>query len=254
MEKELEHVKSEADCGEKPWMWSVYEHKYRQLIKRLCELMLPPPYDEDEAEEVAMEAWQADSRGLGYMSQTMLYDAMFELCDMWTLTTEPAEYVTFLARLSTSLADFESNDDDEAEAAGGSGGGTSKSRVGDDDDRAAAVAVVEAAEEPGGRTSKSRVRGGVSWKAQGSLGAFEVDTPPPAPEERASRHEAHRRRRAAVVIQRRQKAKSVNRNYREKRSAAVQVQKNQRRHFVRQQTAKVRAAAVLVQDLKECLH
>lgn len=61
-------------------------------------------YDEAEAIECAEEDWEMDRQGRSALDRTLFCDALFQLADMWTHTTEPAEYVDFLWRLLGHIA------------------------------------------------------------------------------------------------------------------------------------------------------
>ena len=53
-----------------------------------------------EAEEAETEeAWEEESNGMGHLRHSQFNDSLFELVDMWTTTTETAEYVDVLRRL-----------------------------------------------------------------------------------------------------------------------------------------------------------
>ena len=49
-----------------------------------------------EAEEAVDADWEADSGGLGELSETAFKSVMFELAQTWTPGTDPAEYATLL--------------------------------------------------------------------------------------------------------------------------------------------------------------
>ena len=63
--------------------------------------------DLDEAELVRIieEAWESESGGQGFLTRSRFYDSLFELVDMWTETTEAAEYVEFLRWLHEACFD-----------------------------------------------------------------------------------------------------------------------------------------------------
>ena len=49
-----------------------------------------------QAEAQARLEWDQDSHGEEEMTEELFYDAMFELVDIWTTSTDAAEYVEFL--------------------------------------------------------------------------------------------------------------------------------------------------------------
>jgi hypothetical protein len=55
--------------------------------------------DEKEAAKCAETDWQSDAKGKDYMTATQFSDSLYELADMWTMSTEAAEYVQFLQEL-----------------------------------------------------------------------------------------------------------------------------------------------------------
>lgn len=80
----------------------VSEAMYNAVMIRINRALLDPdePWDQEEAEELVQEAWLSDTHGRGKtMSRTEWNDSLFELADMWTLTTEANEYAEFLMRL-----------------------------------------------------------------------------------------------------------------------------------------------------------
>ena len=70
-----------------------------------------------QATRLCEEAWAADSRGQDHMSRTMFNDSLFELADMWTLTTEAAEYAEFLEKLLMCAAAVQTDAEAAAAAA-----------------------------------------------------------------------------------------------------------------------------------------
>ena len=52
-----------------------------------------------EASKAVRDDWQDDCGGKGYLTAESFMDAVFELADVWTETTDAAEYVEFLRRL-----------------------------------------------------------------------------------------------------------------------------------------------------------
>ena len=52
----------------------------------------------------ADDDWLTDSRGCGTLNREMFMDAIFELADLWTATTEADEYVEFLRNLFDHIA------------------------------------------------------------------------------------------------------------------------------------------------------
>ena len=58
----------------------------------------------EHASDTSMEAdWETDSGGTGVIDRAHFYDAIFQLADAWTVSTEPAEYVAFLERIGQKV-------------------------------------------------------------------------------------------------------------------------------------------------------
>ena len=49
-------------------------------------------YDEAEAVESVRDDWQHDSGGADCLTREMFMDCVFELADVWTVGTDPADY------------------------------------------------------------------------------------------------------------------------------------------------------------------
>lgn len=57
-----------------------------------------------EHADTTMEAdWETDSGGTGVIDRARFYDAIFQLADAWTVSTEPAEYADFLERIGQKV-------------------------------------------------------------------------------------------------------------------------------------------------------
>ena len=80
---------------------------YVGMYVRVCKALLEDgeAWDEQEAIRLVEGGWHDDSRGTGRLTRTMFNDGLFELADMWTLTTEASEYADFLKRLLSCVAD-----------------------------------------------------------------------------------------------------------------------------------------------------
>ena len=81
---------------------------YLQMMVLVCKALLEEDeeWDEGEALRLSEAAWQEDARGDPLtISRSLFNDAIFELADMWTLTTEADEYIEWLKRLHGLLVD-----------------------------------------------------------------------------------------------------------------------------------------------------
>lgn len=61
-------------------------------------------YDEEDALACAEEDWERDVQGLDAMHRDSFTDGLFELADLYTETSEAADYATFLWKLLQSVA------------------------------------------------------------------------------------------------------------------------------------------------------
>ena len=77
------------------------EHVYVAVMMNVCKALLDDgeEWDEAEARRLSTDAWDVDSGGRGHLTRTEFNDPMFELVDMWTLTTDP-EYCGFLDNMA----------------------------------------------------------------------------------------------------------------------------------------------------------
>ena len=57
-----------------------------------------------KATQMALEDWEADSNGFGHVDLEMFENALFELVDLWTDTTDVQEYLDFLDFLFSSMS------------------------------------------------------------------------------------------------------------------------------------------------------
>lgn len=71
------------------------EAGYIEMVRKICKAMICE-YDEAEATAIAQEDWLADAKGGDSIGREELFDALFELTDLWTNSVEAEDYVTFL--------------------------------------------------------------------------------------------------------------------------------------------------------------
>eukprot|EP00698_Gefionella_okellyi_P023179 TRINITY_DN782_c0_g1_i1.p1 TRINITY_DN782_c0_g1~~TRINITY_DN782_c0_g1_i1.p1 ORF type:complete len:1298 (+),score=213.59 TRINITY_DN782_c0_g1_i1:513-3896(+) len=77
-----------------------YVHMNKLMYKALI-----PVYNAREAERVAQDDWLVDCDGRKELDNLLFCNSLFELADIWTLTTEEHEYVEFLNRLLHQISD-----------------------------------------------------------------------------------------------------------------------------------------------------
>ena len=71
---------------------------YLELITRFHRICVPPPLDAATVRTSALEDWRRDSHG-DALDFDEFFDAIFELVDVWTETTDAPDYVATLERL-----------------------------------------------------------------------------------------------------------------------------------------------------------
>jgi hypothetical protein len=87
--------------------WSMPQRNHALMIVKLCRALLEPgePWDAAEAERFACTAWEEDTKGTHVLNRIRFCDSIFEVADIWTLSTEADEYVAFLRRLMDAVDD-----------------------------------------------------------------------------------------------------------------------------------------------------
>ena len=97
------------------------EEEYKVIFLKVYKLMMPgEDYVVSEARMAVHEDWATDCGPRGFLTRDTFIDALFELADVWTLTTEAHEYHGFLKSLHDKITkDGEFLDD--ADLVAGSG-------------------------------------------------------------------------------------------------------------------------------------
>jgi hypothetical protein len=67
-------------------------------------LFAPGEFSLQKARQTAIADWKKDSAGEEYMSQQQFYDALFELVDHWTVSTEKEDYAKLLHALYSRVS------------------------------------------------------------------------------------------------------------------------------------------------------
>ena len=85
--------------------WSMPQRNHALMIVKLCRALLEPgePLDAAEAERFSCTAWEEDTKGTLVLDRIRFCDSIFEVADIWTLSTEADEYVAFLRRLMDAV-------------------------------------------------------------------------------------------------------------------------------------------------------
>ena len=76
---------------------------YRRLMLRIYKCLMDD-YDPEDAEETIKEDWEDDSKGANEMTEAHLFDALFELTDLWVPTISEKHYADFLYNLLMSVS------------------------------------------------------------------------------------------------------------------------------------------------------
>ena len=86
-----------------PSTWSLTWDDYFFVFRKVYRCMVAE-YDPNEAYEACREDWDTDTRGAETLSAERVHDAIFELADVWTTGTTPAECATFLHELLAKIS------------------------------------------------------------------------------------------------------------------------------------------------------
>ena len=95
------------------------EDEYNVIFLKVYKLMMPAEdYVVSEARLAVHEDWVTDCGPRGFLTRDTFIDALFELADVWTLTTEASEYHGFLKALHDKITKDGDFLDDAALVAG----------------------------------------------------------------------------------------------------------------------------------------
>lgn len=72
--------------------------EYERMYHKLCSV-LRISIDPSEKRKILDDDWKKDSKGQDKMTKEMLFDAMFELCDVWCPNIDPHEYKEFFDQI-----------------------------------------------------------------------------------------------------------------------------------------------------------
>mmetsp|Transcript_4051 Transcript_4051/g.3881 ORF Transcript_4051/g.3881 Transcript_4051/m.3881 type:complete len:218 (+) Transcript_4051:5-658(+) len=72
--------------------------EYERMYHKICSV-LRISIDPSEKRKILDDDWKKDSKGQDKMSREMLFDAMFELCDVWCPHIDPIEYKEFFNQI-----------------------------------------------------------------------------------------------------------------------------------------------------------
>ena len=75
------------------------KENYVRMISKFHYIVCPPPVRRERVLEEAEKDWANDSAGAHTMEYDRFFDAIFQLCDIWTHSCEVKEYCALLERL-----------------------------------------------------------------------------------------------------------------------------------------------------------
>lgn len=78
----------------------LFAPEYCAVFEKVYKVMMPArDYDAAEAKRAVRDDWKSDAKGKRSMDEHAFMDALFELADVWTQTTDASEYAAFLEQL-----------------------------------------------------------------------------------------------------------------------------------------------------------
>ena len=78
----------------------LFEAEYCAVFEKVYKVMMPiRDYDATKAAIAVKDDWKSDAKGKRFMDEHAFMDALFELADVWTQTTDASEYAAFLEQL-----------------------------------------------------------------------------------------------------------------------------------------------------------
>lgn len=98
----LKEPKKEVEYDQTLEVGAISKAEYVQMCveiwKVVAEFDDPEDFDEKEARKSAAKDWKEDSKGQKGMHYPLFFNAIFTLCDLYTVTAEEEEYEQFLQR------------------------------------------------------------------------------------------------------------------------------------------------------------
>ena len=77
---------------------SINRKEYERMYGKLCNI-LRLSIDPAEYKRILEDEWKKDSRGYDKMTREMIFDSLFELCDIWCPNIDAAEYKAFFDQI-----------------------------------------------------------------------------------------------------------------------------------------------------------
>lgn len=76
----------------------INKREYERMYGKICNI-LRVSIDPAEYRRILDEEWKKDSKGYDKMTREMVFDSLFELCDVWCPNIDPAEYKAFFEQI-----------------------------------------------------------------------------------------------------------------------------------------------------------
>ncbi|CAG9328687.1 unnamed protein product [Blepharisma stoltei] len=77
---------------------SINKREFERIYNKLCGV-LRPGLDPIEKKKLLDEDWKKDAKGQDKMTREALFDALFEMCDIWCPNIDPNEYKEFFDQI-----------------------------------------------------------------------------------------------------------------------------------------------------------
>ena len=75
---------------------------YQQVYLKICHI-LRPDISQDDVLELFEDDWKKDSNGLPKLTRQLLYNCLYELCDIWCPNIDTEEYKNFFLQLKLRI-------------------------------------------------------------------------------------------------------------------------------------------------------
>ncbi|OMJ89958.1 hypothetical protein SteCoe_7743 [Stentor coeruleus] len=77
---------------------NINKREYERMYNKMCNI-LRVNIEPVEYKRILEEDWKKDSKGYEKMTREMIFDSLFELCDIWCPNIDPNEYKAFFEQL-----------------------------------------------------------------------------------------------------------------------------------------------------------
>ena len=76
----------------------INKREYERMYGKICNI-LRVNIDAGEYKRILDDEWKKDSKGYDKMTREMVFDSLFELCDIWCPNIDPNEYKAFFDQI-----------------------------------------------------------------------------------------------------------------------------------------------------------